>query len=506
MNQKEMFSLDLSSNRIDGAIPKWIWQKNLLGLDLSNNSLTGLELPLPNDHSFNIELLDLHSNKIQDCLSMAPCFPQTFNQSCSEFVSPILGNLTSLLSKANLFSISENNLTGKIPFSLCNASNLGILDLSNNQLSGVIPTCLASSNLGVLNLENNKLHGPIPPTFKNGCSLQTLKLNKNMLQGEVPRSLCNCKELKVLDIGDNQLNDTFPYWLENLSELQVLVIRSNKFGGPIAQLPQADSPFLSLHVIDLSFNAFTGSLPLQYILHWRAMMIVENNSVLNYISLSNSSSYYLDTLVVMDKVLYLKMPILTTFSTIDLSNNNFKGEIPHALGNLKALIVLNLSGNSLTGQIPLSFGNLSKLESLDLSRNQLSGEIPRQLTSLTFLSALNVSYNNLVGGIPQGSQFDTFSNASYEGNAELCGLPLSRKCGVTNSALPPASTSQQDDDSTSLLDWKFVVARYCSGLIIGLVAGQQLFWKNNRYFGYILRIRGSKQRKGLKKKHHNRRK
>ncbi|XP_043692165.1 putative receptor like protein 25 [Telopea speciosissima] len=288
-----------------------------------------------------------------------------------------------------------------------------------------------------------------------------------------------------------------------------LVMRSNNFGGHIG-LSHVDSPFPNLHVFDISFNTFRGNLPLQYILHWKVMMTVENNSDLNYLSFKSNSSgfYYQDTISMVYKGLYMEMSgILTTLITIDLSNNNFKGKIPDALGNLKALKVLNLSGNSLTGQIPFSLGNLSELESLDLSRNKFSGEIPRQLTNLTFLSVLNLSYNNLIGSIPQGSQFDTFSNASYEGNAGLCGLPLSKKCGILDRALPPTSTFQQnDDDSTHLLDWKFVVAGYCSGLIVGLIIGQELFWRGNRYFVCGLRIRGSKQRKGLKRKHHNREK
>ncbi|XP_042479865.1 receptor-like protein 6 [Macadamia integrifolia] len=104
-NQKELTSLDLSSNRIDGAIPKWIWKlQNLSSLDLSNNSFTGLELPLPTNHSFNIISLHLGSNMIHDSLPIASCSPQTFNQSNSDqFVSPILGNLTSLFSKAALY-------------------------------------------------------------------------------------------------------------------------------------------------------------------------------------------------------------------------------------------------------------------------------------------------------------------------------------------------------------------------------------------------------------------
>ncbi|XP_043691604.1 putative receptor like protein 25 [Telopea speciosissima] len=276
--------------------------------------------------------------------------------------------------------------------------------------------------------------------------------------------MANCKELVVLDIGNNQLNGTFPYWLENLSELRVLVMRSNNF----------------------------------------AMMLPENNSELNYLHKS-SGYYYQDTVAIVYKGLFLEMQgILSTLITIDLSNNNFKGKISDALGNLKALKVLNLSGNSLTGQIPFSLGNLGKLESLDLSRNKLSGEIPRQLISLTFLSVSNVSYNNLIRSIPQGSQFDTFSNASYEGNAGLCGLPLSRKCGVPDRALPPTSMFQQNEDSTHLFDWKFAVAGYCSDLIVGLIIRQQLFWRGNRYSVCGLRIKEPKRRKGLKRKHHNR--
>ncbi|XP_042516103.1 receptor-like protein 7 [Macadamia integrifolia] len=508
---KELSYLDISSNKFDGVIPNWIWQKNFMGLNLSNNFFTGLELPLPNQSDIgSLEYLDLHSNKIQECLSIVPYFPQPFNESNREFVSHILGNLTFLLSQLSYLSISNNKLTGRIPFSFCNGSHLNILDLSNNQLSGTIPTCFGSTNLGVLNLEGNKLHGPIPP-FKHGCNLHTLKLNKNMLQGKIPRSLGNCRDIKVLDIGNNQLNDTFPYWLENLSKLEVLVIRSNKFGGPIAQLPQANSSFPSLHVIDLSFNNFTGNLPVEYICHWKAMMVDENYSALGnrYLRPPNSYEvYYQDTLATMDKGLYLKMPrVLTTFVSVDLSNNSFEGKIPDALGNLKALKVLNLSGNSLSGQIPFSLGNLSELESLDLSRNKLSGEIPRQLASLTSLEVLDLSYNNLTGSIPHGNQFNTFSNDSYKGNVGLCGFPLSIECRVRERALPPTSTFQQEeDDATSSFDWIFALAGYCSGLIVGLVIGQQLFWRKNRCSKFISRLVVSKQRKWSRKiKQHKRR-
>ena len=120
--------------------------------------------------------------------------------------------------------------------------------------------------------------------------------------------------------------------------------------------------------------------------------------------------------------------ILTIFTSIDLSSNNFEGSIPEQVGQLQALYVLNLSNNALTGQIPSSMGNLCQLESLYFSRNNLNGTIPTSLQQLTFLSFLNLSFNQLVGTIPEGSQFQTFSTDSFTDNEGLCGFPLEKRC------------------------------------------------------------------------------
>ena len=66
----------------------------------------------------------------------------------------------------------------------------------------------------------------------------------------------------------------------------------------------------------------------------------------------------------------LKIQIL--FTTIDFSNNNFKGEIPKAIGKLQSLKVLNFSHSNLIGRMPPSLGNLTNLEWLDLFSNKLS--------------------------------------------------------------------------------------------------------------------------------------
>ena len=63
-----------------------------------------------------------------------------------------------------------------------------------------------------------------------------------------------------------------------------------------------------------------------------------------------------------------------------------------------------------------------------LSCNQLQGMIPATLAELTFLGSLNLSNNNLLGRILYEPHLDTFGEASFSGNSELCGPSLQRNC------------------------------------------------------------------------------
>lgn len=166
--------------------------------------------------------------------------------------------------------------------------------------------------------------------------------------------------------------------------------------------------------------------------------------------------------------------ILTIFTTIDLSNNKFKGAVPDSIGLLLSLRYLKLSHNSLTGRIPALLRNLTVLESLDFSSNKLVGEIPHQLTALTFLAVLNLSHNQLSGRIPQGQQFSTFQNDSYQGNLELCGSPLTKKCKGDEASPAPTSPAQQEDDDASFFDgftWESDLMGYGVRTSLGLSIG-----------------------------------
>ncbi|KAF8376776.1 hypothetical protein HHK36_031556 [Tetracentron sinense] len=485
-NQSKLIHLDLSDNQIYGLIPNWIWNignSTLLYLNLSRNLLEDLERPLPNLSSSQLAILDLHNNLLRGSIPNLPPFASVLDYSNNNFNSVIPSNIGNYLQFTIFFSLSSNKLSGEIPISICNATFLQVLDLSNNSLSGLIPPCLAdkSVSLNILNLRRNGLNGTFSLTFPNGCNLRTLDLNGNRLEGQVSRTLNNCIGLEVLDLGNNQLNDTFPYWLGSLPQLRVLVLRSNKFHGSIKNTG-TNCTFPMLQIVDLSSNDFTGSLPSQCFLCWKGMIISENevqsklkHQILRFGFLELSHLYYQDAVTVTLKALEMELvKILTVFASIDFSNNSFRGGIPDEIGDLKSLYVLNLSRNDLTDQIPSSLGNLKQLESLDLSNNKLSGEIPMQLANLTFLSVLNLSYNNLVGRIPQGTQFQTFTEASFEGNGGLCGFPLTKNC--TDVEVVPQLEAM---GSTSMIgfDWKIML----NGLGFGAGAGMVLGFIAHRY-------------------------
>ncbi|XP_057421856.1 LRR receptor-like serine/threonine-protein kinase GSO1 [Lotus japonicus] len=114
---------------------------------------------------------------------------------------------------------------------------------------------------------------------------------------------------------------------------------------------------------------------------------------------------------------------LPYLDTVDISNNNFSGQIPESLSNLTRLRRLGLSRNSFTGEIPSSIGSLSNLEELYLDGNNLQGTIPGSFNGLKSLNRLELQFNKLSGELPNLGSLKNLNYMDLSVNAITGALP-----------------------------------------------------------------------------------
>ena len=117
-----------------------------------------------------------------------------------------LGDLTNL---QQLF-LYNNQLSGDIPDSLGDLANLQQLILRQNQLRGTIPDLSRLTSLTHLSFANNQLDGPIPNWVGRLTSLTELYLSSNQLSGEIPPTLGDLTNLRIARFASNTDADGNP--------------------------------------------------------------------------------------------------------------------------------------------------------------------------------------------------------------------------------------------------------------------------------------------------------
>uniref|UniRef100_M8BUZ4 Tyrosine-sulfated glycopeptide receptor 1 n=1 Tax=Aegilops tauschii TaxID=37682 RepID=M8BUZ4_AEGTA len=164
--------LFLYGNQLTGPIPDWISSLNFLfHLDIRNNSLTG-EIPtaLMDMHMLKSETTEAHFDRIV-------------------FRLPVY--------------------EGQIPISVCNLTNLQVLDFSSNNLTGAIPAALNSLQfLSAFNISYNDLEGSIPSGGQFN-TFQTFSFDgNNKLSGAMLVHKCGSAKARPANIVSTKQTDS----------------------------------------------------------------------------------------------------------------------------------------------------------------------------------------------------------------------------------------------------------------------------------------------------------
>ncbi|PWA67383.1 Leucine-rich repeat-containing protein [Artemisia annua] len=240
------------------------------------------------------------------------------------------------------------------------------------------------THLTRLDISHNQLNGTLPSWLFTSPSLEFLDLSFNMFTGDILLKIpVNLTHLTSLDLSDNNLNGTLPSWLFTSPSLEYLYLYDNMLSG------------------NVPFESFTSPS-------------------LKYLSLTNNQ--------LGGQIDVQTFPQLTNLTSLDLSQNNFSGELEldtllSTLTNLTSLD-LSYSGFSVTTNnanhfvnpgfrylylascklkvFPNSLRAMKRLRYLDLSSNEIHGQIPHWAGEIggNHLYYLNLSHN-FITALPQ---------------------------------------------------------------------------------------------------------
>ncbi|GJW43006.1 receptor-like protein EIX2 [Tanacetum coccineum] len=483
--QTNLEVLKLSNCSIRDTIPDWFENisTHIDVLDLSYNQIGG-KLPPFHSNPPNT-ILVMKSNKFEGPLTSFPSNVWVLDLSDNLLSGNVPQTNRTMNPNLQVINLSKNQFTGGVSRHLCKVVSIIVLDLSQNNFSGRLPWCLGNlNNLEVMDLTYNTITGFLPSSLGSLRNLRSLHLHNNRVMGDLPPSLQNLTGLVTMDLGNNFFTGSIPFWIgKKLSKLRILNLQSNNFTGKI---PRQICHLDSLQLLNLAHNSITGMIP-----HCFGNLSGMINNHSNNVYLLDHN-YEENILVFMKGNLLLYTKTIQFLISLDLSSNNIVGEIPGSLMNLVRLNNLNLSRNMLKGNIPIKIGNLQQVESLDLSMNKLSGQIPVSLATLHSLSYLNLSFNKLTGPIPVGNQLQTLDNPSiYEGNNALCGPPLFKSCKQYNSSYNNDGDDEGQEDHDEGL---FSYVGMGPGFVVGFIGllGSLHFIRSWRvaYFEFVENVYG----------------
>ena len=330
--------MGLEGNELNGTLPDSLGQLSELSIfDVSFNHLTGIVTESHFSKLTKLKILHLSSNSF------------TLNVS-STWVPPFqIRNL----------DMGSCHLGPSFPAWLKSQKEVMYLDFSNASISGSIPSWFweISSNLSLLNVSFNQLSGQLPNPL-NVAPFADVDLSSNLFEGPIPLPVV---EIELLDLSNNMFSGPIPRNIgASMPNLIFLSLSSNEIIGDI---PASMGDINLIEVIDLSGNNLTGNITAS----------IGNCSLLRVLDLSGNNLY--------GGIPY-SLGQLKLLQSLHLSGNKLSGELPLSFQNLSSLETLDLGNNMMEGTIPPWIGDgFRYLRLLNLRSNSFSGELPSKLSN-----------------------------------------------------------------------------------------------------------------------------
>ncbi|MFS8029478.1 putative protein kinase RLK-Pelle-LRR-IX family [Helianthus anomalus] len=241
--------------------------------------------------------------------------------------------------------------------------------------------CSRDNRVTRIQLPNQNLQGTLPQTLNTLTQLQVLELQNNQLTGPLP-SLSGLSQLQYLLLGYNLFTSipsdfftgmsslqhvyldyiTFSSWvlpetLKSASNLQVFSATSANINGTIPDFFGRDF-FSRLTTLHLDINSLEGGIPDSFF-----------GSSIQSLRLNgqNSRSKLNGTLDVIES--------MTQLTEVWLHGNMFTGTLPDFSG-LNELQTFSVRDNSLIGPVPESLTELQSLKVVNLTNNMFQGPKP----------------------------------------------------------------------------------------------------------------------------------
>ncbi|KAF5202044.1 Receptor-like kinase tmk4 [Thalictrum thalictroides] len=306
-------------------------------------------------------------------------------------------------------NLASEGLIGTLNPNLNQLTMLQTISMQTNQLSGELPSFQNLSNLRQIYLDKNNFTKVPPSCFSGLTSLATLSLSNIKFETwEFPKELADSELLMELDLANTGLTGV---------------------------LPDIFGKLISLQVVKLSYNNFTGSLPKSF----------SGSHIVNF--------------------------------TVNDQLQGFSGGMD-VIGTMPELAQVWLHGNQFSGPIP-DLSNCTNMNDLSLRNNQLTGIVPPSITLLPNLKSVALQNNKLQGPMPQFAPGVTANVGADTNNfctnkpGEPCDPQVMTLLQIVGAMGYPMSLAQSWEGNDPCASWMFITCT--GGKITRIIFGKQGF-------------------------------